>query len=47
MPLLKSFLSLILACGSFANPGMDGNLESFRTDQPGREWDMQRRVKIK
>jgi gluconolactonase len=34
-------------CTAYVTLQDQGNLESFRTDLPGREWEMQKRVKIK
>ena len=34
-------------CTAYVTLQDQGNLESFRTDFPGREWEMQRKVKIK
>lgn len=34
-------------CTAYITLQDQGNLESFRTDLPGREWEMQRKVKIK
>jgi gluconolactonase len=34
-------------CTAFVTLQDQGNLESFRTDAPGREWEMQKKVKIK
>jgi gluconolactonase len=34
-------------CTAYVTLQDQGNLESFRTDLPGREWEMQNRVKIK
>ena len=34
-------------CTAYVTLEDQGNLESFRTDLPGREWEMQRRAKIK